>query len=241
MRVGKTEGYYCTPDYRIGNRPHTAELCIMYIYLLHTLSIQISKTKLLVKMASESRRFANLMEEDLQEIIDNKDLLGKTFMRHSKTNTTWFISRSSETSWFHTVLMCENTFRCFALGSSLTHPKPRDQEFLLFPSIPCCICIMWDHHSRSEESVCVSKFDHWLFMTQSAWNLKWQSACSNYERERAKMNNPIFQHSFKYGIKFRTQIGNKSLDLKSILRKKRKETSRKLNLSFYLWRPLGQP
>ena len=36
--------------------------------------IQISKTKLLVKMASESGRFANLTEEDLQEIIDvNKD------------------------------------------------------------------------------------------------------------------------------------------------------------------------
>ena len=45
----------------------------MYVYLLCTLSIQISKMKLLVKMASESGRFANLMEEDLQEIIDNKD------------------------------------------------------------------------------------------------------------------------------------------------------------------------
>ena len=45
----------------------------MYVYLLHTLLIQISKTKLLVKMASESECFANLTEEDLQEIIDNKD------------------------------------------------------------------------------------------------------------------------------------------------------------------------
>ena len=44
----------------------------MYFYLNCTLSIQISKTKLLVKMASERGRFANLME-DLQEIIDNKD------------------------------------------------------------------------------------------------------------------------------------------------------------------------
>ena len=45
----------------------------MYVYLLCTLLIQISKTKLLVKMASESGRFANLTEEDLQEIINNKD------------------------------------------------------------------------------------------------------------------------------------------------------------------------
>ena len=45
----------------------------MYIYLLRTLSILISKTKLLIKM-SESGCFANLMEEDLQEITDNKDI-----------------------------------------------------------------------------------------------------------------------------------------------------------------------
>ena len=45
----------------------------MYIYLLRTLSIQISKTKLLVKMASGSEHFANLTKQDLQEITDNKD------------------------------------------------------------------------------------------------------------------------------------------------------------------------
>ena len=45
----------------------------MNIYLLRTLSIQISQTYLPVKMASESGRFANLTEEDLQEIINNKD------------------------------------------------------------------------------------------------------------------------------------------------------------------------
>ena len=66
-------------------------------------------------MASESGPFANLKEEDLQEIIDNKDskqtvwltivsyilnlFISKMFMRYSKTNTTWFISRSSENSW----------------------------------------------------------------------------------------------------------------------------------------------
>ena len=41
----------------------------MYVYLLRTLLIQISKMKLLVKMASESGCFANVME-NLQEIID---------------------------------------------------------------------------------------------------------------------------------------------------------------------------
>ena len=126
-------------------------------FFLFFFSIQISKTKLLVKMVSKSGQFANLKEEDLQETIDNKDskqtkavieksvgifrsyceskeyvflevekytdsemssLLrklyaevrtksGNTFstclgpiskivMRYSKTNTTWFISRSSE-------------------------------------------------------------------------------------------------------------------------------------------------
>ena len=75
----------------------------MHVYLLRTLSIQISKTKLLVKMASESGRIANLTVEDLQDIIDTKDSkqtkAGKIFMRYSKTNTTWFISRSSKNSW----------------------------------------------------------------------------------------------------------------------------------------------
>ena len=56
---------------------------------------------MLVKMASESGRFANLTE-DLQEIIDNEDSqqteAGEIFMRYSKTNTTWFISRSSKNS-----------------------------------------------------------------------------------------------------------------------------------------------
>ena len=98
------EGYY-----RIGNRPHTAKfkavhnVQTMYFYLLRTLSIQIPKTKLLVNMSSESGRFANLTEEDLQQIIDNEDSKqtkeGKIFMRYSKTNTAWFISRSSKNSW----------------------------------------------------------------------------------------------------------------------------------------------
>ena len=54
-------------------------------------------------MASESERFANLTEEDLQKIIDINLFISKIFMRYSKTNTTWFISRSSENSWSHSV------------------------------------------------------------------------------------------------------------------------------------------
>ena len=51
----------------------------MYVYLLHTLLIQISKTKLLVKMAS----FANLMEEDLQEINDKDSKQTKAVIEKS--------------------------------------------------------------------------------------------------------------------------------------------------------------
>ena len=29
MRAGKKEGYYRTPDYRIGNRPHTAKFKVL--------------------------------------------------------------------------------------------------------------------------------------------------------------------------------------------------------------------
>ena len=72
-KQGKKKGRY-----RLGNRPHTANLKVVrisrpYVYLLPSLSIQISKTKLLIKIASESGHFANLTEEDVKEIIDNKD------------------------------------------------------------------------------------------------------------------------------------------------------------------------
>ena len=66
--------------------------CVMYIYLPHTLSIQISKTKLLVKMVSEQERLTIVC------YILNL-FICKIFMRYCKTNTTWFISRSSKNSW----------------------------------------------------------------------------------------------------------------------------------------------
>ena len=53
---GKKEGYYRTPDYRMGNRPHTAKFKVVR-NLHRTLSIRISKTKLPVKIESESERF----------------------------------------------------------------------------------------------------------------------------------------------------------------------------------------
>ena len=67
----------------------------MYVYLLRRPYSTDSnlQDEILVKKMSESERFANLTGE---EIIDNKDLWGKIFMRYSKTNTTWFISRSSK-------------------------------------------------------------------------------------------------------------------------------------------------
>ena len=37
---GKKEGYYCTPDYRIGNRPHTAKFKVVrYVRLFTSYSI----------------------------------------------------------------------------------------------------------------------------------------------------------------------------------------------------------
>ena len=46
----------------------------MYIFSLGTLSIQISKAKLLVEMASESGRFCEFWRKKIfSEIIDNKD------------------------------------------------------------------------------------------------------------------------------------------------------------------------
>ena len=60
-----------TIAYEIDPTWWSSRSCVMFVYLLCTLSIRISKTKLLVKMASESGRFAILTEENLQEIIDN--------------------------------------------------------------------------------------------------------------------------------------------------------------------------
>ena len=67
--------------------------CVVYVYLLRTLSIQIAKTnlKLLVKMASEQERLT------ISYILNL--LICKIFIRYSKTNTTWFISRSGKNYW----------------------------------------------------------------------------------------------------------------------------------------------
>ena len=97
-RAGKKEGSYRTSDYRIGNQPHMAKFKIVRNvrqFTLYSIDSNI-QDELLVKMVSKSWCFATLMEEDLQKIIDNMDLWGKIFMRYSKTNTMWFISRSSK-------------------------------------------------------------------------------------------------------------------------------------------------
>ena len=67
----------------------------MYACLLRTLLIQISKTKLLVEIASESGRFANLTEDYLQEIIDNKD---------SKQKYLWGIVKQIQHGLFREVV-----------------------------------------------------------------------------------------------------------------------------------------
>ena len=65
--------------------------CVMYVYLLRTLLIHISKTKLLVRKESESGRFANWTEEDLQKIIDNKDSKqNKAVIEKSVRKIRWY-------------------------------------------------------------------------------------------------------------------------------------------------------
>ena len=74
---GKKEGYYCTPDYRIGNRPHTAKFKVVRNVRLFT-SYSID-SNLQDEIAGQDgvRKWTFLQTwrgEDLQEIIDNKDL-----------------------------------------------------------------------------------------------------------------------------------------------------------------------
>ena len=87
---------YCTPDYGIGNQPHTAKSKVVRNVCLFT-SFSI--------------------DSNLQDELDGQDgvrnwmtgltidsyilnlFISKMFMRYSKTNTTWFISTSSKNSW----------------------------------------------------------------------------------------------------------------------------------------------
>ena len=122
---GKKEGYYrfapLTITWEIDPTRGSSRSCVMYVYLLRTLSIHISKTKLLVKMASESGCFATLTEEDLLKIIDNKDL--------------WGIVKQIQHGLFREVVkllvprcwMRKTTSLRFTSGSNLTHLTPRDQ------------------------------------------------------------------------------------------------------------------
>ena len=79
-RAGKKDEYYRTPDYRIGNRPHTTKFKVVSnvgptsIYFVHSIVSNLHSRNCWSRWAPESRCFANLTEEDLQEIIDNKDL-----------------------------------------------------------------------------------------------------------------------------------------------------------------------
>ena len=119
-------------EFEIDLTRQSSRSCVMYVYLLCTLSIQIAKTnlKLLVKMASEQERLTIVC------YILNL-LICKIFMRYSKTNTTWFISTSSKNYWSRGV-------GCVRL---LPDAKRREVawriQHRLLPSIPCCICILF--------------------------------------------------------------------------------------------------
>ena len=70
---GKKEGYYRTPDYCLGNRPRMAKFKVVRNVRLFTSysinsNLQDETAGQEYKMVPKSGRFANLMEEDLQEI-----------------------------------------------------------------------------------------------------------------------------------------------------------------------------
>ena len=105
----------------------------MYGYLLRTLSIQISKTKLLVKMASESRRFANLTEEDLQKLSINKDskqtkavIRALEYLDHTVKTKNMFSQRLKSMMILNCPVSCES----FTL-------KFTPNQVIIMPRIPC--------------------------------------------------------------------------------------------------------
>ena len=88
----------------------------MYVYLLRIQSIQISKTKLLVKMASESERFVFLFFVFLQTWWD------KIFRKLSTIGIYEDIVNQIQHGLFREVVKITGPS-----GSNLTHPTPRDQ------------------------------------------------------------------------------------------------------------------
>ena len=101
-RVGKKGGYYRTPDYRIGNRPHTAKFKVMHkVRLLTSYSINSNLQDEIA--GQDGAKKWTFCKFDLRRSSRNYILnlfISKIFMRkaYSKTNTTWFISKSSENS-----------------------------------------------------------------------------------------------------------------------------------------------
>ena len=101
MQAGKKEGYYRTPDYHIGNRPHTAKFKVTRNVRLFTLYSVNSNLQDEIAGQDGSKKWTFCKfdgRRSSRKYILNL-FISKIFMRYSKTNTTWFISRSSWNSW----------------------------------------------------------------------------------------------------------------------------------------------
>ena len=90
MRAGEKKGYYRTPDFHLGNRPHMAKFKVVRnVHLFASFSID---SNLQDEIAGQNGRgwFANLTGEDLQKIID----------KDSKQKYLWGIVKQIQHGYF---------------------------------------------------------------------------------------------------------------------------------------------
>ena len=100
-RAGKKEGYYRTPDYRIGNRPHTAKFKVVRNVRLFTFYSNDSnlQDEIAGQVGVRKWPFLQIWREKMFRKSSTNRIYEVKYLRYSKTNTTWFISRSSKNYW----------------------------------------------------------------------------------------------------------------------------------------------
>ena len=124
-RAGKKERYYHTPDYLIGNQPHMAKFKVVHnvrLFSSYSVDSLSQRRNCWSRWRQKVNVFAHLTGEDLQEIIDNKDLWGMVKqIQHGLFREVIKITGPSVLdAWDYFLPL-------YASGSSLTHPTPWDQ------------------------------------------------------------------------------------------------------------------
>ena len=150
---GKKKGR--TPDYRIGNRPHTAKFKVvhnvMYIYLLRRPTL----SNLQDEIAGQDgvRKWTFCGESNYSFLHSQLSLSVKYLWGIVKQiQHAWFISRSSENSWslgVGCVRLLPSASR-LEVASRIQHLGT--SNFYYFPHIPCCICIICDMHQSRKKN-----------------------------------------------------------------------------------------